>query len=451
MAAAAAYDLVFLDVVLPDGDGLSALDSLLASPGEPHIVVVTGAGDPEDVERALSHGAWDYIPKPFSSQEVVRLSTQALTQRTKQRHLVEDGRGNGRLSIIGESPKLKICLSTLARIAPTPAACLITGETGTGKELFARALHECSSRGDRHFVVVDCTNIPESLAESVLFGHMKGAFTDARDSREGLIKQADKGTLFLDEIGDLDLSIQKSLLRVLQEKRFRPIGAKMEIHSDFRLIAATNRDLQAMVEAGEFRRDLYYRLNTAVIALPPLRERGTDVLHLARHTADKSCKELGLPAKTFSPAFEAALVAYSWPGNVRELVNAITSALTLATDESQLEVFHLPVSLRIQLKKDALHRTSQEGDVEVTPATPFACLLAPQTIPTFKGGRQQVVDAYEKQYFERLLQHIGADLDKACKVSGVSRARLYQLLKKHNLTLRSGLEEQARAHCSLLP
>lgn len=435
LAQTTKYDLIILDIQLPDGDGISILDTLLATPGEPHVVVITGSNDPENAERALSQGAWDYLPKPFTSNEVIRLSTQALTHRRKNQELFNNDFQCKDLGIIGESPKLRACLSTLFRVAETNANCLITGETGTGKELLAHALHGCSGRSREHFVVVDCTNIPESLAEAVLFGHAKGAFTDAREHREGLFKQAHGGTLFLDEIGDLDLSIQKSLLRVLQEKKFRPIGARAEVSSDFRLVAATNRDLSTMADAGLFRPDLLFRLSAATLHLPPLRERGHDVILLAKHFTKQLCEDLGIAPKAFSEEFEQALLAYPWPGNVRELSNAISSTIVNAQDDPLMEVFHLPIPLRIHLKKMVVQEQNAESS-PISATVSYEPVESVHELPTFKGGRQQVVDAYEKQYFTRLLQCINSDLETACKVSGVSRARLYQLLKKHNLSLR---------------
>ncbi len=431
------FDLIFLDVLLPDGDGLEKLDTFLALPKSPAVIVITGAGDADSAERALYRGAWDYIPKPINARDVTQAAEQALKQREKQKAMVED-KPLTMSAIAGESPKIKKCITTVLQAAATNANCLIAGETGTGKELFARAIHDSSGRASWNFVVVDCTNIPENLAESVLFGHNKGSFTDARETREGLFKQADKGTLFLDEIGDLPLNTQKSLLRVLQEKRFRPIGAKTETQSDFRLIAATNKDLAAMVEEGLFRKDLYYRLNTIAITLPPLRERENDVEVLARQFIDKVCAEQQVKlAKEPSAQFLQALRAYHWPGNVRELLNAVSTAVTLANGEDSLETYHLPMEIRVHLKKTMLEKKHDaEADISPDFGAVEQELAQSEELPTFKEVRTRVVDEVERLYFTRLLDTVGSDQQEACRVSGLSRARLYELLKKHNLSLR---------------
>lgn len=444
------YDLVFLDVLLPDGDGLEKLNEFLSAPHAPTVVVMTGAGDPESAERALLHGAWDYIQKPITVQDVKSTVTNALAYREKHLQLAEANQDS--LSpIIGNSHKIQACLSMVLKASQTNSNCLIVGETGTGKELFARAIHDSSPRAGHHFVVVDCTNIPATLAESLLFGHSKGSFTGAGDSKDGLFKQADKGTLFLDEIGDLPMSIQKSLLRVLQEKRFRPIGYKTEVSSDFKLIAATNRDLEEMVKAGAFRSDLYYRLSSVILTLPPLRERGDDVELLVRHFANKFIKDEGLPPKEFTPSVMKALTSYPWPGNVRELINAVITSITNAMDHGTLELYHLPVNIRIHLKKSSLHNglnnyvtdvcqeePELEPEPEPTPEPPRDPVRMQGTaspIPSFKDARRKVVDAFEQEYFSELVVHARGDLGKACAFSGLSRARIYQLLRKHELNL----------------
>jgi two-component system NtrC family response regulator len=251
------FDVVFLDLTLPDGNGLRILPDILATPSSPEVIIVTGTGDQRGAEVAFKHGAWAYVQKPFLIEDVALPFTRALQYREEKRAgekpkvLIRDG-------IIGYSPAILASFDAVAQAAVTDASVLITGETGTGKELFARAIHNNSRRTDGSFVVVDCTALPEHLVESTLFGHEKGAFTGANRSSIGLVRQADGGTLFLDEIGELPLSIQKSFLRVLQEHRFRPIGGQKEITSHFRLVAATNRDLDAMVEAGQFRHDLLF-------------------------------------------------------------------------------------------------------------------------------------------------------------------------------------------------
>ncbi|MBW2108709.1 MAG: sigma-54-dependent Fis family transcriptional regulator, partial [Deltaproteobacteria bacterium] len=260
-AGSGKFDVIFLDVRLPDGDGLKALSRISEKPSSPEVIVITGEGGPDSADMAIRNGAWDYVEKPLSMETVSLFLARALRYR--------EGKQTKRLAtllkrdgIIGNSAQIKACLDLVARAANTDSNVLITGETGTGKELFARAIRENSARTSRNFVVVDCAALPENLVESVLFGHKKGAFTGADRDRDGLIRQADTGTLFLDEVGELPLSIQRTFLRVLQERSFRPVGGKTELTSDFRVVAATNGDLDKLVAQGRFRRDLLFRLRS---------------------------------------------------------------------------------------------------------------------------------------------------------------------------------------------
>ena len=259
-----------------------------------------------------------------------------------------------RESIIGESPQLRGCLELVAQAASTDANALIQGETGTGKELFARAIHENSRRARKSFVVVDCASLPETLVEGMLFGHKKGAYTGADSSSEGLIKQADGGTLFLDEIGELSLSTQRSFLRVLQERCFRPLGGEELVRSEFRVIAATNRTLEAQVKQGAFRSDLFFRLKTIAIELPPLRDRASDIKDILFFHLNRLRDRYGLGVKGLSPEFLEAILAYSWPGNVRELINAVEYALSSSGEEPSLYPQHLPTDIRITLAQESL-------------------------------------------------------------------------------------------------
>ena len=264
------FDIVFLDVYMPDGSGFESMPQIKAAGSSPEIIMITGRGDPDEAEQAIQSGAWDYIEKPATFETLKLPILRALEYRAERKSgmpptvLVRTG-------IIGDAPKIASSLELLAEAAGSNVNVLVTGETGTGKELFAKAIHYNSARAKRNFVVVDCTALPETLVESVLFGHERGAFTGADRSQEGLIKQADGGTLFLDETGELPLSVQKTFLRVLQERRLRPLGSRQEYESNFRLIAATNRDLDRMVEEGTFRKDLLFRLRAFQLELPPLR------------------------------------------------------------------------------------------------------------------------------------------------------------------------------------
>lgn len=300
----------------------------------------------------------------------------------------------------------------------------ITGATGTGKDLFARAIHENSVRAGERFVIVDCASLPETLVESVLFGHVKGAFTGAERSQEGLIKQADNGTLFLDEVGELPLSLQKSFLRVLQERRFRPVGGKEEISSDFRLICATNRDLAAMVAAGTFREDLFYRLNAIVIDLPPLNSRKQDIHDITFHHIKNICRRNGTPIKKCSQEFLDTLAEYHWPGNVRELVNALENACSECGNSTTLLSIHLPVKIRIQVTRKSVS-AKQPNSIQPDSVQPAE--------QPFLGFRE-LMDETENRYLREMLSHTQGNIKKCCEISGLSRSRIYALLKKHNIS-----------------
>jgi two-component system, NtrC family, response regulator len=423
-ARSAAYDIVFIDVHLPDGNGLESIPQIRATRLFPEIIVVTGFGDPDEAELAIKSGAWDYLEKPASFEAIKLPLLRALEYRAEKRPGAApvDLRRNG---IIGASPKIAACLDFLAQAARSDVNVLISGETGTGKELFAKVIHANSPRAKKSFVVVDCTALPETLVESVLFGHARGAFTGAETSEEGLIKQADGGTLFLDEIGELPLLIQKRFLRVIQEHRFRPVGGRREIASDFRLIAATNRDLEAMAREGRFREDLLFRLRTITIDLPPLRDIPEDIKELTAFYMDDLCKRFGILAKRASPEFWEIVVAYPWPGNVRELIQALEKALISAKDEPMLYPKHLPTYIRIHVARRAFPGK---------PAAPAQRDVRPDAAvspPRLKEVRQAAVAEAESRYLKDLFHFVGGDIDKACRISGMSRSRFYTILKKY--------------------
>ncbi len=418
------YDIVFIDVRLPDGNGLDSIPKIKATRFFPEIIVITALGDPDEAELAIKSGAWDYLEKPASIKAIKLPVVRALEYRA-ERMSGQPSMVLRREAIVGNSEKLNSCLELLAQAAHSDANVLITGETGTGKELFAKAVHYNSPRAKRNFVVVDCTALPETLVESVLFGHARGAFTGAETSEQGLIKQADGGTLFLDEIGELPLLIQKRFLRVIQEHSFRPVGGRQEIRSDFRLVAATNRNLEDLVRDGRFREDLLFRLRTLVIEAPPLREILEDIQELAEYYVSALCARFGIVPKGASPEFWDIVTEYKWPGNVRELIQALEKALLSAKDEPILFPKHLPTYIRIQVARDFFSKKPVgQGKREIQ-------TRAPKVPPKWKEVRKAAVSGAEQQYLKDLISFAGGDNNTACRIAGMSRSRFYTLLRKY--------------------
>ena len=421
------FDVVFLDVNLPDGSGLDVIQVIRKEPFPPEIIIITGEGDPDGAELAIKSGAWAYIEKPLSMENMELQLVRAFQYR-KEKADIKPPVALKREDIIGSSPQLETSLDLLAQVAGSDANVLLTGETGTGKEVFAKTIHRNSSRAGKNFVVVDCTALPETLVESMLFGHERGAFTGAEKARTGLVKEADGGTLFLDEVGELPLTVQKDFLRVLQENRFRPLGSNKEIESDFRLVSATNRDLEKMIESGQFRKDLFFRLQSVIIELPPLKIRSRDIKDLTIHYMVKLCERYGMETKGFSPDFFETLAAYNWPGNVRELIHTIERVLTVARFEPTLFPRHLPTKIRAHaarasVRKGGVDREKLEEDNH--PA---------EMLPKLQDVRETAVSKAEKQYLYDLILLTKSDIKEACRVSGLSQSRLYHLMKKHKIS-----------------
>lgn len=417
-------DIVLLDVNLPDGSGLTAIGQMRSSTSHPEVIVITGAGDAEGAELAIRGGAWDYLKKRHSFEELALPLSTALQFR-KEKAAVPPVRALDLCGIIGNSPLMKTCYDLLAHAASCDANVLISGETGTGKELFAQAIHTNSPRRDKNFVVVDCAALPEHLIESTLFGHYRGSFTGAVRDQLGLIAQADQGTLFLDEIGEMPLPLQKAFLRVLQERRFRAIGSTHEERSDFRLVAATNRDLAQMVRDATFREDLLFRVRSLVIQLPPLRERAGDIGQICQAMIARICERQGTGTKGMSPGFLDALEGYDWPGNVRELEHALNRAVAMAAGQPTLYPAHLPGEIRVRrvqaalLRDDPSLRSVGEGEQHIRT----------ERYPT----PRRVLDAAMESYLRNLMADAGGDIETACRLAKLSRSRLYQLLKQHKI------------------
>ncbi|MBM9606473.1 sigma-54-dependent transcriptional regulator [Desulfopila inferna] len=430
------FAVVLMRDILPDGASCYAIEDYQSLHPSPEILIYTAVGDPEHAEHALKGGVWDYIIDPSPHKKLPDLLKRVLRYRRnkgqnavdKQREIQQQLEDTG---IIGRSKAIRNCVNLTVRVAQSDASVLITGETGTGKELFASAIHNISPRARKNMTTVDCAALPSTLVESILFGHAKGSFTGADKSQTGLIKQADGGTLFLDEIGEMPLEIQKKLLRVIQERKFLPVGSNTEIESNFRLIAATNRNLELMVEEGTFREDLFFRLKTFQLELPSLRRRTTDVTELAYHYRTLFCKRNKLKNKKLSPDYLMILNQYDWPGNVRELFQAVERSITDAQDSTILDPTHLPLNIRLAVTKKKLNRGKKpltetaEAENEIVEIS---------NIPTIKEARDRAIQLEERKYLQQLLELTDGDIKLCCQTAGLSRSRLYDLLKKYELS-----------------
>ncbi len=416
------FDIILLDVNLPDGSGLSIIDEVLALPVSPQIIIMTGFSDPDGAQLAIESGAWDYIEKPASLKKLKLQISRALEfQKQKKRSAIPLVLKLN--NIIGRSRAITQCLEKASQFATSEANVLITGKTGTGKELFARVIHDNSMRKNNNFIVVDCSILTENFIESVLFGHEKGAFTGADKKRNGLVSLANNGTLFLDEIGELPESIQSSFLRVLQEKKFRSVGGEKEIHSNFRVIAATNRDLDQMVFENKFRSDLLYRLKTLTMEIPALENRKEDIQEIASFHNEHLCAQYRMDTKELSSGFMEMLESYHWPGNVRELVNTMEICISQAPVEKKIFAYHLSPKIRAQITRSSL-KNNQQGSLTQTKNMAEENYLLP-----FK----KFLETTEKRYLESLYTHTSGDIQQLSRISGISRASLYRKLKNHGI------------------
>jgi two-component system response regulator PilR (NtrC family) len=409
--AKAPADLVITDIRLPDGDGIEILRHVKAASPETAVVVMTAYGTTETAVAALKLGAHDYLTKPFDVDElkiVVRgaLEAQRLTEENL-RLKAELRSRHGLDRIIGVSRAMASVFDLVQSVAATSSTVLITGESGTGKELVARAIHTLSPRRDAAFVSVNCGALPETLLESELFGHMKGSFTDAHQTKKGLFETAHRGTLFLDEVGETPPAMQVKLLRALQEKRIRRVGGTDEVEVDVRVISATNQPLEKLVEEKRFREDLFYRLQVIPIHVPPLRERREDIPLLADHFLHKFNQEMGKAVAKISEQALHLLVRHAWPGNVRELENAIERAVALETTEAVLPE-RLPEGIRGGLR-------SEGGG------------------PELRSGfnLDQHLLAIERELLRRALAKAGGDRASAAELLGVTPRSLRYLIQKH--------------------
>lgn len=439
------FDAVLLDVNMPDGSGMDYIQELRSGYNAPEIIVITGVADRSGAIHALRNGCWDYLEKPLVPSALLTMFDRLLEYRASFRKPAIPPLPE-RTGTIGQSPAMLVCLQQVALAASGETNIHITGETGTGKELFAKLVHRNSNRKDKPFVTVDCAALSESLGASMLFGHTRGAFTGADSARQGYIMQAHTGTLMLDEVGELSLDLQKMFLRVLQEHRFRPLGASSETRSDFRLISATNRNLEEMVAQGTFRADLYYRLRGMIIQLPPLRSRISDVRLFCEEICREYCRKHQMEHKVFSADFWDVVEEHSWPGNVRELIAAMEHALHLAGSSLVVLPQYLPASVRVgrfsspaQVKHEqpAAAPISHAHITDAEPLQPAANkLLLPDEngeLPTLKQLQEQAVARLEKTYLVELMELTGGDIQEACAIAGLSRSRLYKYLQQHKI------------------
>ncbi len=404
-------DMVITDVKLPDGDGIEILRHVKAASSETVVIVMTAFGSTQTAVAALKLGAHDYLVKPFEIEELKIVVRNALDRRRlEEENLLlkaELQTRHGLDRIIGASAPMQKVFGLIRSIAGTSSTVLISGESGTGKELVAKAIHALSPRRDAPFVSVNCAALPETLLESELFGHMKGAFTDAHQTRKGLFEAAHKGTLLLDEIGEMPLAMQVKLLRVLQEKRVRRLGASEEVEVDVRVIAASNRSLEVMVREKGFREDLFYRLNVIPVHVPPLRERREDIPLLAEHFRKRFAQEMGKEAALLSEEVTERFLGYRWPGNVRELENVMERAVALEAG---------PVILAERLPESLRERP----------------LAAPVAGPLSEGfNLDEHLRGMEAQLLRQALAQAAGNRAVACRLLGITPRALRYLLAKH--------------------
>ena len=405
--ASSDWDVVLTDLRMPGLDGIELCTRIVANRPDVPVVVMTAFGSMETAIAAIRAGAYDFVTKPIEMDRLALTFERAVQHRALQEKvkvLSEAVEKHSQFDeLLGTSPVMQKLYDQLARVADSETSVLVIGESGTGKELAARAIHRRSRRKDNPFVAVNCSALPEPLLESELFGHAKGAFTDARSQRKGLFQQAEGGTLLLDEIAEMPLAIQPRLLRALEENRVRPVGSDTEVAFDVRLVSATNRDLESAVDEGRFREDLFFRINVIQMELPPLRARGTDTLLLAQHFLKKFAARSGHPIVGISAAVAEKMLAYSWPGNVRELRNVIERAVALGRHD-QLVVEDLPEKVRD-------YRSSQ---VVIAGSDPT------ELVP---------MEEVERRYILHVLESVDGNKTLAARTLGLDRKTLYRKLR----------------------
>jgi two-component system nitrogen regulation response regulator NtrX len=405
--------VVLLDIWMPGRDGLEILPEIRALVPGVAVIMISGHGTVETAVKATKLGAFDFVEKPLSLEKILVTVRNAVRQgrlQEKTRLLSEQLVGDE--EFVGACDAVKELRAQILRAAPSTARVLIYGENGTGKELVARMIHRHSQRSEEAFIEVNCAAIPEELIESELFGHVKGAFTGASDTKKGKFALADDGTLLLDEVADMSMKTQAKVLRVLQEQTFEPVGGTETLRADVRVLAATNKSLEDEIAAGNFREDLYFRLNVIPILVPPLRQRGDDVLLLAEHFAGLFAGQYGASPKEFTEAARSALVAYSWPGNVRELRNMMERVVILV-ESDRLDLPDLPAVVRGEAGNSALRIPDY---------------------PSLKAGREQ----FEKQFILMKIEQAGGNISRAAEMLGLDRTSLYRKIKQYGIRAAEG-------------
>ena len=407
--APGAFDAVVTDLNMPGMDGLELCRTIAGADPDVPVIVITAFGSIETAVAAIRGGAYDFVTKPLDVEALALAVDRAIQHRTlrdevkRLRRAVDESRRFG--ALLGTSPAMRRVYDLLDRIGDSNATVLVTGETGTGKELVARALHERGRRRAGAFVAVNCAALPEPLLESELFGHVRGAFTDAHAARKGLFLQATGGTLFLDEIGELPLALQAKLLRALQTRKVRPVGGNEEVPFDVRLIVATNRDLESAVEEERFREDLFFRVNVIQVEMPALRVRGGDILLLAQHFVERYAAQAEKRVVGLAPECAERLLAYVWPGNVRELENCIERAIALTRGDT-IGVEDLPEKIRGFRRSHVL--VSSDDPSELPP-----------------------LEEVERRYILRVMEAVGGNKTLAARVLGMGRKTLYRKLEQY--------------------
>jgi DNA-binding NtrC family response regulator len=418
------FDLVLTDLKMPEMSGMEFLEQVMELEPDMIVIMMTGYSTVETAVEAMKLGAYDYVSKPFKPEELIKTLENAFQKKQQEKHNLYPRATAGEdrehyHELIGKSERMQEIYDLIKRVAPTQATVLIEGESGTGKELAARAIHAESPRKDRRFVAADCSALPQDILESELFGHVKGSFTGATHTRPGLFEVADGGTLFLDEVSNTGPELQGKLLRVLEEREFKPVGSSETKHVDVRFVAATNRDLKALVAEGKFREDLFYRLNVFPVTVPPLRGRRGDIPLLAHYFLDQFCQETNKQITGFTPKAMDLLMQYHWPGNVRELKNVIGRLVILA-DGDLVNDAHIKGSMKeyaFKIKRPA-PRTSKELK------------------EAKKKIREAAAEELERAFVMHALSRNDWNATKAAQETGMQRPNFQALMRKHGVRIK---------------